>query len=78
MANIRTYKNMIANAKSGDTFYLNAINASISMIEYTRDLIRTGKIKPDQNELDKMIVKDAQNKFYNGECIAPQMIYEIL
>lgn len=78
MENIRTYKSMIANAKPGDKFYLNAINASKSMIEYTRELIRTGKIKPDQNELDKMIVESAHKRFLTGACIAPQMTYEIL
>lgn len=78
MANVRTYKSMIAKSKPGQKFYLNAINSSYAMIDYTRELIRAGKIRPDQNELDKMIVKDAQHKFFNGECIAPEMIYEIL
>ena len=78
MVNIRSYKKFIKNANVGDTFYLNAINASINMIEYTKELIRTGKIAPDGEELNKMIKPDAQYRFYNGTSIAPQMTYKII
>ena len=78
MMNIRSYKKMIREAQIGDTFYFNAINGSISMIEYTRELIKAGKITPDGEELNKMIKADAQYKFYNGESIAPQMTYKVI
>lgn len=76
--NIRSYKKMIREAKVGDTFYFNSINGSIPMIEYTRELIQSGKITPDGEELNKMIKPEAQYKFYNGESIAPQMTYRVI
>lgn len=76
--NIRSYKKMIREANIGDTFYLNAINASLTMIEYTRQLIQTGKITPDGEELNKMVKPEAQYKFYTGESIAPQMTYRVI
>jgi len=78
MMNIRSYKKMIREAKIGDTFYFNSINGSISMIEYTRELIQAGKIVPDGEELNKMIKPEAQYKFYNGTSIAPQMTYKVI
>ena len=78
MKNIRSYKKMIRECKVGDTFYYNAIAGTISMDEYTRELIQSGKIRPVQEELDKMIKPEAQYKFYSGESIAPQMTYEVL
>ena len=56
MMNVRSYKKMIKEAKVGDTFYFNSISGSISMIEYTRELIRSGKIAPDGEELNKMML----------------------
>ena len=78
MKNIRSYKKMIREAKIGDTFYFNSIAGTISMIEYTRELIKSGKIAPDGEELNKMIKPEAQYKFYNGESIAPQMTYRVI
>lgn len=78
MMNIRSYKKMIRESHIGDTFYFNAINGSISMIDYTRELIQSGKIVPDGEELNKMIKPEAQYKFYNGESIAPQMTYRVI
>lgn len=73
--NIRTYKRYISNLEVGESFYLNTINASIAMIEYTRTLLQTGVIEPDKQELDKVIKKEFQYKFLSGEAIAPQMTY---
>lgn len=78
MMNIRSYRKMMRELKVGDTFYMNAINCSIPMIEYTRELIKSGKITPDGEELNMMIKAEAQYKFYNGECIAPQMTYRVI
>ena len=78
MMNIRSYKKMIAGCKVGDTFYYNSIAGTLSMIDYTRELIQTGKIVPDGEELNKVIKPEAQYKFYNGECIAPQMTYRVI
>lgn len=78
MMNIRSYRKMMRELKVGDTFYFNAINGSLNMIEYTRELIKAGKIAPDGEELNKMIKAEAQYKFYNGESIAPQMTYRVI
>lgn len=78
MLNIRSYKKMIAGCKVGDTFYYNSIAGTASMVEYTRELIKAGKIVPDGEELNKMIKPEAQYKFYSGESIAPQMTYRVI
>ena len=78
MMNIRSYKKMMRELAIGETFYMNAINCSIAMIDYTRELIKAGKIVPDGEELNKMIKPEAQYKFYNGESIAPQMTYKVI
>lgn len=76
--NIRSYKKLIRDSKVGDRFYLNAISCSNAMIDYTKELIKVGKIAPVSNELDKIIVADEQYRFYLGDAIAPQMTYEII
>lgn len=78
MMNIKSYKKMMRELAVGDTFYFNSINGSINMIEYTRELIKAGKIVPDGEELNKMIKPEAQYKFYSGESICPQMIYRVI
>lgn len=78
MLNIRSYKKMIRELNIGDTFYYNSIAGTLSMIEYTRDLIKSGKITPEKSELDKVIKAEYQDKFLTGESIAPQMIYQII
>lgn len=78
MMNIRSYKKLVREAKIGDTFYFNSINGSVSMIEYTRELIKAGKIAPDGEELNKAIKPEYQYKFYSGDSIAPQMTYIVI
>lgn len=75
---ITTLKKLIKESKPGDVFYMNAINASINSIEYLQEMIRKGKVRPLQCELDKMIVPEFQYKFLNGDSICPQMDYEIM
>ena len=69
---------MIAGCKVGESFYYNSIAGTASMVEYTRELIKAGKIVPDGEELNKMIKPEAQYKFYSGESIAPQMTYRVI
>ena len=69
---------MIRELKIGETFYYNAIAGTSSMIDYTRELIKAGKITPVAEELNKMIKPEAQYKFYTGESIAPQMTYKVI
>ena len=78
MMNIRSLKKLIRELKVGDTFYFNSIAGTISMIDYIRELIQTGKIAPDAEELSKMIKPEAYYKFYSGESIAPQMTYRVI
>lgn len=78
MPNIRSYKKLIREAKSGDIFYMNAIGVSLNMIEYTKELIKGGKITPVREELEKMVNPQYINDFLNGEKIAPQMEYRVI
>lgn len=76
--NIRSYKKQIREMKVGDTFYLNAINCSLAMVDYTKELLKSGKIKPEQSELDRTIFSEYQQDFISGKSIAPQMMYEVI
>lgn len=78
MMNIRSYRKMIKGAKVGDRFYFNAINGTVPMVEYTRQLIKQGKITPVLEELEKVIVPEAIDKFMSGDSIFPEMDYEII
>lgn len=78
MVNVRSYRKMIREAQVGETFYYNSIAGTIAMIDLTRELIKTGKIRPVREEIEKMIKPEAVHLFMNGECIAPQMTYEVI
>lgn len=75
MMNIRSYRKAIREIKKGEQFYFNAISASVAMVEYTKELVKNGTIKLDMEELEKMIVPEALDKFLTGEALAPQMFY---
>lgn len=78
MMNIRSYKKMMRELAVGETFYFNAINGTVSMVEYTRELIKAGKIRPEQTELDKAVKAEYQDRFLSGESIMPQMTYVVI
>lgn len=78
MQNVRSYKKMIREAQVGETFYYNSIAGTTSMIDLTRELIKTGKIRPVREEIEKMIVPEAVEQYMDGTCIAPQMTYEVI
>ncbi len=75
MMNIRSYKKAVREMQSGETFYLNSINASVAMIEYTKQLIAEGIIAPLRSEVERYVVADAVEKYMSGEYIFPQMEY---
>lgn len=76
--NIRSYRKQIREMKVGDTFYLNAINCTLAMVDYTKELLKNGKIRPEQSELDRTIYPEYQQDFISGKSIAPQMMYEVI
>ena len=73
--NVRTMKKLISELNPGETFYLNAISASVGMVELTRELIKNGTITPEPEELSRVIKPEFHERFLNGESIAPQMVY---
>ena len=64
-----------AELKEGETIFINAINGTYQSTAELRRMIQTGYIKPVEKELRKAVKPEAFEKFMNGECIAPQMIY---
>lgn len=76
--NVRSYKKMINELAVGETFYYNSIAGTVSMIDYTRELIQKGKIAPVREELEKAVTPDSLNNFLTGVSIFPQMEYVIL
>ena len=76
--NIRSYKKMINELAIGDTFYYNSIAGTVSMIDYTRELIQTGKIAPVRKEIEQAVTPDSVNDFMTGISIFPQMEYVVL
>lgn len=75
MQNVRTMKKLISELKPGETFYLNAISATVGMVELTKELIKNGTITPDPEELSRVIKEECHPRFLNGNSIAPQMVY---
>lgn len=75
MINVRTLRKLIRELKPGETFYLNAISATISMVDEMKTLIKDGVIEPDREELSRVIKPEYHERFLNGESIAPQMVY---
>lgn len=75
MQNLRSLKKLYKELTIGETFYFNAIAGTVGMIEYIRELIKTGKIAPVKEELEKMIVPTSLEKCCRGEVVAPQMTY---
>lgn len=73
--NIRSYKKFVKDLPVGATFYLNTINASVAIIEHTRELIQTGIIEPDNALLIQCVTPQAQELFKSGTSIFPQMWY---
>lgn len=59
----------------GESFYANAIGFGLMAIELLKGYIKLGVITPDRDELNAMIKPEAQQKFIDGECLAPQMTY---
>ena len=75
--NKRELKKALANMRRGDVFYLNAIGLTVGAIEYLKELISTGQIIPDKQDIDSMIAPEAREKCYNGEIICPQCAYTV-
>lgn len=75
MINVRTLRKLIRELNPGETFYLNAISATTSMIKEVKALIKDGVIEPDREELSRVIKPECHKRFLNGESIAPQMVY---
>lgn len=76
--NIRSYKKMINSLAIGETFYYNSIAGTVSMIDYTRELIQTGKIAPVREEIEKAVTPESLPDFISGVSIFPQMEYVVL
>ena len=75
MQNVRSLKKLYKEMAIGETFYFNAIAGTVGMIEYTRELVKAGKIAPVKEEVEKVIAPGSIEKCYSGEIIAPQMLY---
>lgn len=73
--NVRSYRKIIREMKSGESFYLNIINASEAVVDYTREAIKAGIIQPDIKELEKIINPHSIHHYMKGTFIFPQMTY---
>lgn len=75
MINVRSLRKLVRELNPGETFYLNAISATISMDEEMKVYIKDGVIEPDREELSRVIKPEYHERFLNGKSIAPQMVY---
>lgn len=66
---------MVKSLNIGESFYANTLGFSIKAIALLKSYIKTGVLVPDKDELNAMIKSEVQQKFIDGECIAPQMTY---
>ena len=69
----------INNMPTGETVYINLINASVKEIDFLRASIKEGKVEPLKEELDRYLVANIsmedREKYENGTLFIPQMIY---
>lgn len=73
MLNVRGFRKQVLEMESGQRFYLNAINVSVSIIEQLREYIKCGVIEPVRQEVE-VYYKDVE-AVMNGDTILPQMEY---
>lgn len=71
---MRNLRGEIMKCKSGETFYINAINLTCRQIDILRSMIKAGECKPIQSEVKKAY-KDV-DAVMCGDVIVPQMMYE--
>lgn len=74
---MKAFEKNLNECESGEVIYINAINLTANQISILRKHIKSGHLTPDAEELDRMIVKDAQPDFISGDKIAPQMFYKV-
>lgn len=69
----------VNNMTTGETVYINLINASVKEIDFLKASIKAGSVEPLKEELDKYLVANISNedreKYENGTFFIPQMIY---
>lgn len=73
------FEKAIQKAKDNGTkeIYINAINLNPYDISVLRKMIKSGELKPNEENLKRIFTDECVNKFMNGECIAPQLTYFI-
>ena len=70
------FTKQIKTMKSGERFYVNAINGSLKTLEALMKFIQSGDVKPDEAEVRKMINgEDVIEDVMNGRRLCPQMTY---
>ena len=75
MLQARSFEKKIAGMKSGEHFYLNAINASGETIKILRRMIRDGIVIVNYHTLLDRVPPEFIEDFVDGKRIYPQMDY---
>ena len=78
MMSVRTYKKMVREMNVGDVFFYNAISGTMAMLDLTKELIKTGKITPVREEIEKAVTPESLELFLSGKCVMPQMFYQVV
>lgn len=72
----RVMMKTIMNMNKGDKIYINAINGSLKSLEVLMRYIQRGELKPDEQEVRKMINgEEVIEDVMNGRRLCPQMTY---
>ena len=56
---------------------INAINCTVEEIHEVKRLIKAGKLTPSIEHVKKTIKEEYIDEYLKGNCIAPQMVYQI-
>lgn len=73
MMNVRSFRKAVREMESGQRFYVNAISASVGMVDQLRQYIKDGVVEPVREEVERSY-KDVE-AVMSGKVIFPQMEY---
>ena len=73
MMNVRSFRKEVREMASGQRFYLNAISASVAVVDQLRRYIKDGVVEPVREEVEKYY-KDVE-AVMSGKVILSQMEY---
>lgn len=78
MVEIVSFKKLISQSKIGDEFVVDAADSSTEVIQYTKQLLREGKIAPKDHELLKLFYPGLLHDLYRDDRVPMHQTYVVM